>query len=90
MSINKPQPERFEVYHLLPDGKSFTIKDSKFVFKLDQYGGWKDQFGHYYNSNAQPDIEPEDADLTPEEASFDESDDIGHDYDKMYGGDASE
>ena len=42
MSINKPQPERFEVYNLLADGKSFTIKDSKFVFKLDQHGGWKD------------------------------------------------
>lgn len=52
------------------DGKSFTIKDCTFVFKLDRYGGWRDQHGNYYNSNGEPDFEPEDAELTPSEGSF--------------------
>ena len=42
MSYGKPQPERFELYTELPNKKGFTIKDSKLIFKYDQYGGWKD------------------------------------------------
>ena len=40
------------------DNGSFTIKDCKFIFKLDRYGGWRDEYGHYYNSHGEPDFEP--------------------------------
>ena len=72
MDPSVPHPERFEVYTVLPGGKGFTIPNCKFVFKLDRYNGWKDEYGHYYNSNGDPDFEPEDGELTPSEGSVDE------------------
>ena len=52
---------RFEVYNLNPDGKSFTIPNCKFVFKLDRFGGWKDENGQYFNEDGEPDYQPEEA-----------------------------
>jgi hypothetical protein len=46
------QPERFEVFELLPDQRSFTIKDTNYIFHLDKYGGWFDEYGNYYNQDA--------------------------------------
>ena len=80
MDTSKPHPERFESYTLLPGGKSFTIPKCKYVFKLDSHGGWRDEYGHYYNSNGEPDFEPEDAALTPSEGSIN-SDEGYDDYD---------
>ena len=42
MSFGKPQPERFDVYTELANGKGFTIKGCNFIFKFDRHGGWKD------------------------------------------------
>lgn len=52
------QPERFEVFELLPDQRSFTIKDTNYIFHLDKYGGWFDEYGNYYNQDAEPDDPP--------------------------------
>ena len=83
MDPTKPNPERFSVYTMLPDGKGFTIKGCKFIFKLDRHGGWRDEYGNYYNANGEPDFEPEDAQLTPSEGSLHSDDDLGDDYDEF-------
>ena len=54
----KMNPNRFEVYTELPDGKGFTIPNCKFVFKLDRFGGWKDEFGQYFNQDGEKDEQP--------------------------------
>ena len=82
MDISKPQPQRFDTYTLLPGGKSFTIKDCKFVFKLDKYGGWRDQNGHYYNSNGEPDFQPEDAEILSDYDSGEDDNQPIDDYDQ--------
>ena len=58
MSFGKPQPERFDVYTELANEKGFTIKGCNFIFKFDRHGGWKDQYGNYYNCNGEPEEEP--------------------------------
>lgn len=55
MQINPGhQPKRFEEYIELEDGTGFTLKGSEHVFLYDQYGGWKDEYGNYYNENGDP------------------------------------
>ncbi len=49
------QPERFEVYTLLPDRKGFTIQDNTHVFQFDRHGGWYDEYDNYYNEYGEPD-----------------------------------
>ena len=51
---DKPVTNRFEVYKLLPDGRSFTIPNCKFIFKLDRFGGWRDEHGQYFNEVGEP------------------------------------
>ncbi len=48
------QPKRFEEYVELEDGSGFTLKGSEHVFLYDKYGGWKDEYGNYYNENGEP------------------------------------
>ena len=81
MSEHPHQPERFEVYNMRSDGKSFTIHGCDAVFYLDQHGGWKDEFGNYYNSNGDPDEEPSDADYENSQ---------NHDYEYEEGSDYSD
>jgi hypothetical protein len=54
-----PRPERFETYVELPSKLGFRIKDSDHVFYYDKYGGWKDEYGNYYNQDGVPDEEPD-------------------------------
>lgn len=50
-----PEPDRFLTYTQLPNRRGFTLKGCDFVFKYDQYGGWKDEYGNYYNCDGEPD-----------------------------------
>ena len=42
----------------------FNLPDNTFLFKYDQFGGWHDEKGSYYNSDGVlvPDQQDEDAD----------------------------
>jgi hypothetical protein len=55
---HQPHPERFEFYAETSDGLGFKIKGSNYIYKFDQYGGWKDEYGNYYNGDGDPDEEP--------------------------------
>jgi len=83
-----PDPTRFEEYKLAEDGKSFTIKTSSHVFTFDEYNGWTDEWGNYYNKDAVPCSPPRYG--QEEEDSYDdydsEDDDLAGEYDN-YGGD---
>lgn len=48
------QSERFQVFNYLPNQRAFTIKGTNYVFHIDRYGGWFDEYGNYYNENAEP------------------------------------
>lgn len=37
----------------------FTLKDTKHIFYYDKYGGWKDEYGNYYNADGKADEEPD-------------------------------
>ena len=64
-SSHNPQPQRFEAYIPTKDGSGFTLRDGHFLYKFDSYGGWKDEYGNYYNADGDPDEEPAQGAHTP-------------------------
>ena len=53
------QPERFQVYQEVEDGSGFYLKDCDFFFEYDKHGGWRDEYGNYYDKNGDPSDEYE-------------------------------
>jgi len=84
-----PEPSRFEEYILIEGGAGFTVKGGTHVFYFDEYGGWFDEWGNYYNKDnvptRPPDYKDENSDDYEDYGSSDE--DLAGEYDNNDEGD---
>lgn len=52
--MSKHQPERFKEYFDNEDKSGFKIVDTEYEFKYDKDGGWRDEYGNYYDCEGKP------------------------------------
>lgn len=45
----KHQPERFKEYFENKEKTGFTIPNCDYEFIYDEHGGWRDEYGNYYD-----------------------------------------
>jgi len=55
----------------LPDETGFVLPDGS-TFYFDKYGGWRDEYGNYYDANGK-------ASPSPKEEDMDNYDEYGYD-----------
>ena len=50
MENREPQQDRFKEYTEAEDGSGFYLDDNPHFFAFDEFGGWFEEYGNYYNS----------------------------------------